>query len=83
MAISEFEIDISAGHILNRTRRSKNSNIYANNPGIASIWDDELLRRENLSIIEVISIVIFIVFNLFILDILVLELPVGCNGFTR
>ncbi|EAT38236.1 AAEL009851-PA [Aedes aegypti] len=46
MSTSEYEIDILAGDILNRhTLEQEKRSEYAN-PGIASIWNDEIARRK-------------------------------------
>lgn len=49
-SVSECEIDISAGHILNRLEIFDKSSECHANPGIASIWNDERCRRSKLEI---------------------------------
>jgi DNA polymerase zeta len=50
MATSEYEIDISSMDIMNRTLMEEEKRSEYANPGIASIWNDERVRRKLLDI---------------------------------
>ncbi|XP_055546251.1 DNA polymerase zeta catalytic subunit [Wyeomyia smithii] len=49
MSTSEYEIDIQAADILNRTTMYQDKQSEYANPGIASIWNDECARRSLLA----------------------------------
>ena len=49
MSTSDYEIDISVMDILNRSLMEEEKRSEYANPGIASIWNDEKIRRKHLN----------------------------------
>ncbi|XP_053692962.1 DNA polymerase zeta catalytic subunit [Sabethes cyaneus] len=56
MSTSEYEIDIQAVDILNRTTLEQGKQSEYANPGIASIWDDECARRRLLGLEQPVAV---------------------------